>query len=66
MFFENRSSLQHSVKTLEDRNPFRRTAHIHIVQHTYILRMTESRSELGGSIVTMVQPADSLLSKDPT
>ena len=26
----------------------------------------ESRSELGGSIVTMVQPAEWLLSKDPT
>ena len=34
--------------------------------HIYIKDGRASRSELGSSIVTMVQPAESLLSKDPT
>jgi len=47
------------MKTLEDTNPSAREAHIY-------KGPVESRSGLGRSIVTMVQPAESLLRKDPT
>jgi len=47
------------MKTLEDTKPSAREAHIY-------KGPVESRSGLGRSIVTMVQPAESLLRKDPT
>src|SRR5258708_12764745 len=47
------------MKTLEGRNPSARRAHIY-------KGPAESRSGLGRSIITMVQPAESLLWKDPT
>jgi hypothetical protein len=47
------------TKTLKGTNPSARGAHIY-------KGPAESRSGLGGSIVTMVQPADSLLGKNPT
>lgn len=47
------------MKTLEGRNPSARGAHIY-------KGPAERRSGLGRSIVTMVQPAESFLRKDPT
>ena len=47
------------MKTLEGTSPSARGAHVY-------KGPAESRSELGRSIVTMVQPAESLLRKDPT
>ena len=47
------------MKTLEGRNPSARSAHIY-------KGPAERRSGLGRSIVTMVQPAESFLRKDPT
>src|SRR6266404_3948899 len=47
------------MKTLEDTNPSARGAHIY-------KGPAESRCGLGRSIVTMVQPAQSFLRKDPT
>ena len=55
-----RSSLRHSANTLENRNGVCACS-----THLYE-GWAESRSELGGSIVTMAEPAESLLSKDPT
>src|SRR6266481_440120 len=51
------------MKTLEDTNPSARGAHTYT--HTY-KGPAESRCGLGRSIVTMVQPAESFLRKDPT
>ena len=47
------------TKTLKGTTPSARGAHLY-------KGPAESRSGLGGSIVTMVQPADSLLGKNPT
>jgi hypothetical protein len=55
-----RSSLRHSANTLENWNGVCACS-----THLYE-GWAESRSELGGSIVPIVEPAESLLSKDPT
>jgi hypothetical protein len=52
------------MKTLEDTNPSVPGTHIYSGTDIY-KGPAESRSGLGRSIVTMVQPAESLLRKDP-